>query len=230
MNGAQKTVVHTQSKSVIVPMEQSNLLYFKWTVPETIPQGTMIYCRCELDPDNVLLESERDDNVIELSQRVTLKQEGQTPDTHYERAKPTDYIKADLPQETEGSASWTVWEYIGGEFVLKKYGIMVSNAPVISPDNNCKTAANIGGEWIMKSGYGIITAYSPSITTLTGCNTPTSDAYTKIQAVQAAFPEYEYQYLDNKYRALENINGSWSFISNESADSNERAALHSYLV
>lgn len=222
MNGAQKTVVHTQSKSVIVPMEQSNLIYFKWTVPETIPSGTTVYCRCELDPDNLLHESEREDNMTELSRKAVSAQSGQTPDTHYAGSKPLGCTKADLPQETEGSASWTVWEYISGEFVLKKYGIRVSGTPVISPGSNCSTAEYTDGAWSMKSGYGITVSYSPAIAVLSGYSSPASDAYTGIQEVKAVFPEYNYQYADSQFRTMENTGGMWSFVLNENADNCER--------
>lgn len=222
LSGTQKITVHTQSKTIVVPMEQSNLVYFKWTVPETIPPGTTVYCRCELDPDNVLRESEREDNVTELSCRVSAEQTGQTPDTHYERSEPQDFAEAALPQETEGSASWTVWEYIDGEFVLKKYGVKVSASPSITPGGNCNTVEYTNGGWIMKSGYGFTISYSPSIVALAGCSLPASDAYTNVQAVKAVFPEYQYRYSDHQYRALENVDGEWGFIPNENAAECER--------
>lgn len=212
----QENIINTQSKIVVVPQGQSNLIYFKWTVPETLSSGTMIYCKCELD---VEADANNDDYTIELLCRAISAKTGQTPDTHYEQSKPTDYIKTLSPQETEGSASWTVWEYIDGKFTLKKYGIKISASPVITPGSNCSTAKYTTDGWSMKSGYGFAISYTPTITSLSGYSLPESDAYTNVQSVEASFPEYRYQ---NQYSVLEKNNGKFSFTPNMYADNNER--------
>ena len=74
----------------------------------------------------------------------------------------------------------------------------------------------------MKSGYGVQLAYTPTITTLAGCLTPSSDAYTDVQAVCAMFPENKYLTASSQCRTLIYTDSAWRFEENDYADNSER--------
>ena len=222
-NGSNKVEITTLTwNDVVIPMNGSNLIYFKWDVPAGL-SGKTVYCECSINKDGSIKEYNLDDNTAVISLTVESVSSSQTENPDYSAKKPSDYTSVSVPSEVAGSASWTVWEYENGTFVQKKYGIKVSaSAPVISPSINCKTAEFIGGKWIMKSGYGITLEYTPGIATLGGCNTPSESAYTGVQAAFATFPEYRYLDTYGKYRTLIYTDGAWRFAENAGADSSER--------
>lgn len=222
-NGSNKVEITTLTwNDVVIPMNGSNLIYFKWDVPAGL-SGKTVYCECSINKDGIIKEYNLDDNTAVISVTVESVSSSQTENPDYSAKKPSDYTSVSAPSEVAGSASWTVWEYENDAFVQKKYGIKVSaSAPVISPSANCKTAEFIGGKWIMKSGYGITLEYAPGIATLGGCNAPSESAYTDVQAAFATFPEYRYLNTYGKYRTLVYTDGAWRFAENAGADSSEK--------
>lgn len=141
----EKIVLESQVwNNIAIPADGTNLVYFRWTVPED-SAGTVIWCRGYVGDSSDIFSMTLKSNEI-----------SQTPNTRYEAQAPASYDGTMIPpSETAGSASWNMWEYIDGEFVLKSYGIQVSGAPVVTPDNSCRTAVYENGKWTMKSGYGI---------------------------------------------------------------------------
>ena len=182
------------------------------------------YCKGTISYENAEKEQDSANNSIEyavISQRKTVSQ---TPDTRYEKNPPAGYVSNVTPPTTNaGSATWNMWEYENDKLVLKFYGITVGNAnPTITPGSGCLTAERVGSTWKMKSGYGITLSWNPSLVAKPGYIMPDSDAYTFAQDVYAAFPEFGYSVVSEKYRTLDNIGETYQFVSNTSADKNER--------
>ena len=162
-------------------------------------------------------------NTALLTTTVSRLTESQTPDTRFENQAPGTYQSANVPYETSGRATWTVWEYENGGFVLKKYGIQVSpESPEVVPGMSCTTAVYESSTWRMRSGYGIAIRYMPDITTVSGYLRPEVAAYTMPQLVVATFPEYRYSDASGNCRTLEYADGMYRFIENANADGNER--------
>ena len=209
-------------ENFVVPAGESNLVYFRWTVPDNMADVT-VYCEGAINMDGALKETVLDNNVATLSTVIAGKQTSQTANPSYSANKPSDYVAASAPTVNAGSASWNMWEYEGGQFVLKRYGIKVNLTDIyISPASTCDTAVHKNGKWQIKSGYGISIFCYPSFESLSGYELPDDYCYTDIQTVYTTFPEYRYLCEDGKYRVLEEVNGAWCFIENEGADGNER--------
>lgn len=222
-DGTGKTVSQQTLSKVVAPANGRNLVYFKWTVPAD-SAGVTFYCKGTISYEDAEKEQDRANNSIEyavISQRKTVSQ---TPDTRYEKNPPAGYVSNVTPPTTNaGSATWNMWEYENDKLVLKSYGITVGNAnPTITPGSGCSTAERVGSTWKMKSGYGITLSWNPSLVAKPGYIMPDSDAYTFAQDVYAAFPEFGYSVVSEKYRTLDNIGGTCQFVSNSSADKNER--------
>ena len=222
-NGTSKVTLTNQSWSgVVIPAEESNLVYFKWSVPDNL-EGKTVYCECSINLDGKLKEGNTSDNKATLTTVIADRGYSQTVNPEYSDEAPNGYYSTSAPTVKNGSASWTVWEYQNGAFVQVKYGIKISTTnPSIRPGVTCETAFYSNGSWTMKSGYGISMTYSPYITSLSGSTMPSTAAYTGIQTVYATFPENIYSSSMNKYRSLEYYDSYWRVVKNNGADGLER--------
>ena len=222
-NGSAREVNLTQTwADVVVPTDGTNLVYFKWRVPNGT-SGKTIYIECAINANGTLEETSYENNTATLETVISSLPVSQTPDTRFENKAPNSYHNHTVPSVSTDSATWTMWEYENGAFVLKKYGIRISDvAPVITPSIECNTAVYEDGTWTMKSGYGITINYSPEISSVSGYLHPDNNAYTAVQSVAAKFPEYSYFDADGNYRTLEYIEESYQFTKNSDANDNSR--------
>ena len=224
VDGATETLVSTQDKTdVVIPANGTNLVYFKWRVPEN-SAGKLYMFRGIANAENTVRERNPDNNATFFMKTVKAKETSQTPNTRYERKAPNTYNPlVSSPTTTVGSASWNEWVYENGKFELRTYGIRASSVdPVVKPDDNCKTAVLENGKWSMKSGYGISLAWNLRLIAMSGYSTPDISAYTEAQAVMALIPEYGYSTDAGKYRSLEMSGSVYSFVENRDADGNAR--------
>lgn len=224
VDGATETLVSTQDKTdVVIPANRTNLVYFKWRVPEN-SAGKLYMFRGIANAENTVRERNPDNNATFFMKTVKAKETSQTPNTRYERTAPNTYNPlVSSPTTTVGSASWNEWVHEDGKFELRTYGIRASAVdPVVKPDDNCKTAVLENGKWSMKSGYGISLAWNFKLIAMSGYSMPDSSAYTEAQMVMALIPEYGYSTDAGKYRSLEMAGGIYSFVENRDADGNAR--------
>lgn len=222
-NGSTKVVISSQTwKQAVIPSYDNNLVYFKWTVPSTIA-GKTVYCKAVVNSENGFDEYNTANNTATLTRTVAKVNTSQTPDTQYEETKPNGFTILSAPSTSAGSATWSLWTYSNGSFVKKNYGVAISStAPTITPDEDSPSAKYTSGQWQMRSGYGIYMSYAPGITSISGYTMPASSAYTSVQRVEAAFPEFKYAKTIGSFRSLEKYGGVWVFVRNTSADLNER--------
>ncbi len=221
-NGA-KNVIDSQTwNQVVVPAYDNNLVYFKWTIPLSCVKKTL-YCEATVNYEDTISESEISNNTSFLTRTVTENPYSQTADTRYEGTKPNGFTIPSVPSTGVDSATWSLWEYSDENFVKVNYGVTISSAvPSITPDEDCPSAEYKSDQWQMKSGYGIHLNYSPNITSISGCTMPSSSAYTGVQRVEAAFPEFKYAKTVGSFRSIEKSDDAWVFVRNTSTDLNER--------
>ncbi len=198
-------LITTVTKDVVVPANESQLVYFKWDVPNFYNESTFVI-KAYLDLPQYHPSAETYLNML-VSGNYGYRGwvDSITADTEYADSQPPYWRRPSAPAESDIAAEWTVWEYIDGEFVQKTYGINagIENAEV-TPDS--KTAYVKYGKWRMKSGYGLKLDISGLLTAIEGTD---SDAYTAEQYVYALFPEYKYRMGANEFAALKYVNGSW---------------------
>jgi len=222
-NGSSKVTVTNQAWSqAVVPGWGSNLVYFKWTVPQAAV-GKTVYCVAKVNSTLSVDEYNITNNTATLTRTVASVPTSQTLDTHYEKQKPSGYTIPSTPQTQNGTATWSMWEYVYGSFVQRNYGIAISTAnPSVTPDSDSPSKQYSGGVWKMRSGYGITMSYNPYLTSVSGYTIPSSSAYTAVQRASASFPEFRYSSSVNQYRTLEKSGSGFCFIQNSDADGNER--------
>ena len=213
--------VFEQTKTVVVPANGTNIVYFKWTVPPN-SAGTAYWCNGKVSASAG--EQNTGNNSTEFAIVSASIPTSTTPNTRYEEKPPASYNPmVTAPTEKAGSASWNEWVYEDGSFVLKSYGITVSTGdPVIAPSLGCETAVKDGSMCKMGSGYGVSISWTPSIRVMSGKSMPASNAYTGAQSVYTTFPEYSYSLGSGRYDTLESVGGVYMFKENPDADKNER--------
>ncbi len=190
MNGSSTNVVSQQNWSnVVIPAGGRNLVYFKWRVPAG-SAGTTYFCKGTINPGRMANETNGSNNTTEFAVLAQSIGSSQTANTRYEDKAPAGYTStASPPTERTGSATWNMWVYEGGVFVLKQYGIAITNVdPLVEPGSGCATAIKTSGSWKMRSGYGIMLSWTPSMVAKSGYTMPGSNAYTLPQVVYATLP------------------------------------------
>jgi uncharacterized repeat protein (TIGR02543 family) len=202
------TLLHTEIiENVVVPGSDKNLLYFKWRVPTGL-NGGQVKITGEIIEDGVSY------NLKNMYNSTVPYIISETPDTQFEKKKPSGFSTPILPATTSGAASWWLWKYVDGSYVKYEYAIGISNAtPNITPATG-ETATKVSGLWNMKSGYGVSLSLTNSASSVTGYSIPNSDSYTTSQYAIALFPEFGYEKTEEKFRTLELSSGKWRFRQN----------------
>ena len=222
-NNSSKVVISSQAwEQAVVPGNDSNLVYFKWTVPSNLA-GEKIYCKATVNSDLTIGEQDTSNNSDTLTQTVANRLYSQTPDTQFEKEKPNGFIAPTTPATRAGKATWSMWVYENGAFTKMNYGIAISSAsPSVQPDEGSPSAEHVDGCWQMRSGYGFYISYRPTMIGISGYSTPSSSAYTEAQQVYVTFPEFNYSTTTNYFRTLQKDDGIWHFVENSYADGHER--------
>ena len=205
-------------EDVVVPANGRNLVYFKWSIPAASAYRTL-WCRGSASGEGSGKEESLTDNTAFFNVVPQEAVSSQTPDTRYEATAPAGY-RGNTPPPTASSstATWNLWEYEGGELVLKTYGISISRGePTVTADTKCPTASTENGVLTMRSGYGIFLSWSPVIVWDAAYSRAPIDAYTSIQNVFARFPEFGYATGTGQYRTLEYSGGAYRFSINPKA-------------
>ena len=203
------TVINTVTlPQVVVPGNERNLLYFKWSVPASLGSDKL-YISAEISEAGSsygLIKNEYASCRYEISA---------TPDTQFEISAPDGFTVPAAPSSDNTAKKWTEWVYENGAFKQVTYGIGISDTAVsVTPDASAN-AEKVNGVWIMKSGYSVTMSVDNGTKTVSGCTAPASSAYTKAQYAAAVFPEFGYLKTNGKYRTLELVSGKWQFRQND---------------
>jgi uncharacterized repeat protein (TIGR02543 family) len=213
------TVIDTQEwDNFVVPANGSNLVYFKWAVPEGLA-GITVICRIDVSADG---DSDLTNNSSTLQNTIISKLDSQPGDTYYGTA-PDDFTVTTAPDTADGTATWSMCVYENGSLVEKNYGIcLTASNPVLTPDADVSTALQDGYSWTIKSGYGVEISFAPYVYALDGYSTAPSSAYTAAQTAYALFPEFGYSSEEGYCAVLEDMAGIFSFISNSASSTGAR--------
>lgn len=202
------TLITSQTiTNAIVPGNDKNLYYFKWTVPTGL-NGQQVRVVADIVDGN---ES------FSLSTRyyaTCVYPQFDTPDTNYEDKAPDGFSVPSTPTATTRYATWWQWQWEDDGFVKKYYGIGIpkTSTESLTPDPNSNSAYK-NGYWTMKSGYGVWLKAVNSVCGVSGYTIPNTSAYTMPQFAYAAYPEFEYGYGANACTTLLLQSNYWYFSS-----------------
>lgn len=206
------TLYSTTKSGIVVPGNNEQLVYFKWTVPSGLNGASITVQGKVLDNRTVMDTATRTVSSGKVS-------DSQTPDTDYEKEKPSGWYRRTTPTSSVTQATWSEWVYTNGAFQKKNYGMKISPVTVsLKPDQNSPSAEKDGAAWTLKSGYGVTLYSAPSRVAVSGYQLPSSSAYTAIQRGYVQLPEFGYSTLNGKYRTLQSSGGVFQFAANAAAD------------
>ena len=198
--------------NAIVPDNEQNLYYFKWTVPTGIDTNKIRIVSNITENGTTYGERTAEFNTRAFTASVT-------PDIEYTFESPA-WFNA-IPAVPEGScaetASWTVWTYSDGAFSQVTYGLTLNANYVVTPDENANTW-NSNGIAYTRSAYGLNFTFSGDVSALDGTVTATEDMYTTVQGANAYVPEFLYSDEFAKYRTLELVDGELILCEDEYGD------------
>ncbi len=187
------TKIDTQTKSIIVPGKDKNLVYFAWRVP------------AGLNGNNVKIVAEIVDGDKTYNQRVNARSTtpytyNQTPDTSFEKSAPSGFSQSVTPTATRGYTTWSEYSYKNRRFVKTNYGIGITSRHEITASvATGETATKTGNNWTMKSGYGVSVFDKCYMEGIEGYASPAYGVgYTTPQYAVATVPEYGYSTMSSK--------------------------------
>ncbi len=180
------------SKSVPIPRYGSNLVWFKWDVPD----GSSVTLRAEMvwNVDQENSSSPYADNTSSITKGIKTVNKFSTPDTKLmmEHGSNKNYSKASAYTKFKPSvAKWSQWICnSGGTFTRIDYAMTGDSALALTP---MKSAEYYDGNTIA-SGSALSAVFSYTVRTEcseAGYNVSPND-YTYAQNVVAMFPEFQY--------------------------------------
>ena len=219
-SGNMKIIAKQTAHQTVIPSKNSNLVYFRWSVPEGMADKT-IYITGIVNSSGSVNESDSNNNSTEFTMKILGKLDSQPDNTNYSNA-PDWYDSTGALSVSYGTATWNQWVYENGGLVLKKYGLGISTIkPTLSPSDSVSTAIQNGSSWTIKSGYGVQITYAPYLRSLSGYLVPTGNAFTGIQTVYAMFPEFEYSNADGYFAVLAKDGSTYEFVPSDYSNTNE---------
>lgn len=194
----------------VVPGNDINLVYFKWSVPTGLNYGNVVI-KADVLQYGVYY------NLVSRSYSTSPYFYYETPDTQFENTAPNGFSIPSAPTSRTGYATWWEYSYNGSSFVRNYYGIGIysGGTNTITPATGATATLN-GSTWKMKSGYGISLQAYNALVSVSGYLIPSSNAYTGAQYGCALFPEYNYAYTSGKCRTLDRSGSYWYFPINGS--------------
>lgn len=213
--------LRTESTQVVVPANDKNIVYVKWSVPAGLNHATVKGDACLLYKSQQYKPVSKDYDTIPYDVY-------DTPDTQYEEKKPSGFTApTDSPTSPIEVADWSEWQYEGGRFVKKHYQFNLDDTNRTYDFESAKNPSmeHKNGGWYIKSGYGfgvkakvgVPNRYSWSeMAPPAGISLPDSSRYTNPQYAYVTFPEFNYAYGPHKSRTLEKIGDYFVFRVNGS--------------
>lgn len=227
-----KVLATKKVTDIVIPKDKSNIVYFKWFVPEDTPVGE-ISVQCKINTGYKLNESgvnEKNyaDNTAVGKNKVEKLELTETPDTQFEERAPSwfrppatgDNVKTERFAKTIiSNASFEQWEWANDWYKLASYNVKLNAQNKAVPDVNSPSHKLVDSTYQMRSGYGISSDVKLTITS----NAP-AVAVTKAQTATMHFPEYRYSSENSKFRTLDlTASNVFNFAKNENAKNDKGA-------
>lgn len=200
------TQICTETKSVIVPANDNNLVYFKWTVPTGLNSASVTVSAVIVDAGTTY-------NSVSNNRSTTPYTYYTTPDTKYEEKAPAGFTVPAAPSKIQNYATWSEYAYENGAFVKKNYavGLPGQTNVKLTPESGNSAEKDASGNWTMKSGYGVWLELDDLLLGVSGYLSPPSSSYTGAQYCCALYPEYSYTLAANKCTTLYLNDYMWCF-------------------
>jgi len=217
-NGA---LLYETQKDVIVPADDKNIAFFRWSVPEGYNGNNVKVEACIVYEGTEYKKSTNNYATVPYYMYTT-------PDTQFEKTAPVGFHVMTEPGVNNTHISWWRYEYDGEDFYKTKFTLKIrdNSTASVSPATGF-SATKTNRIWTMRSGYGIsmtanpLYSYSNRViyrsdpdTTLVGTDVVTDAEFTGAQYIVSTFPEYYFKVGEGVSRTLVKKNATattWCF-------------------
>ncbi len=218
------TVFDTQTKTVICPKGESNLVWFAVEIPKTGYSSADVIFNFTVTTPTTITDSSSTNNLSTKTATTYVLPDRSTPDASFELEPPSSFVNTPYKTRNANTLSWSVWEWNGG-FVKKTYSAKLTTTATLTPDSTAVWKQQTASGWKTRSGYGLNTAVTVSLTGVP------ADMFAGNAKVNAYYPEFNYSTSGTKsnmlLRASENAGGySASYTFDTDADSISGGKMH----
>ncbi len=191
------TVFDTQTKTVICPKGETNLVWFEVDIPKTGYTSSIVTFTFTVTVPEPYTDSYTEDNVSTKTVLAQILSERTSPDAVFELEPPANFTNSVYMTHYASALSWSVWEWDEG-FTKKTYSAKLTVQRELVPDSTAvwfryNPAKKL---WTTRSGYGLNGHVSVF---LTGVD---KNMFAGSAKVNAYYPEFNYSTATGKTNRL----------------------------
>ena len=181
------SVFSKQTKTVICPHGETNLVWFEVDIPQTGYTSPYVTFRYTVSTPPSVTEPYLTDNSSYTSVLSYELSSRSTPAPSLELNAPSTFKNTVCKTNSTPSRSWQIWEWEDGAFVKNRYTAkLICNAKLTPDETAVWKKQDSTGRWTTRSGYGLNTEVNVSHTEIR------SDMITGSAKVNAYYPEFNY--------------------------------------
>ena len=207
------SVFDTQTTTVIIPANDSNLVWFTVNMPASGYTSNTVTFEFKVTAPSGVKETSVSNNTDTISKTVVDLPNRNCADPGLELDAPSGFNYSKYSSNSATTRTWSVYEWNGG-FVKKTYTAKLVMSASLVPDASAGYRKQSGGIWTTRSGYGLNTEVTVSVS-----GTTTTAGTLKVDTF---YPEHNYSTATNKSDRLELVSGKYVFKSNGSTVSGSR--------
>ena len=208
------SVFDTQTTTVIIPANDSNLVWFTVDMPKDGYTSSTVTFEFKVSAPSGVKETSVSNNTDTISKTVVDLPMRNCVDADLELNAPSGFSYSKYSSNTATTRTWSVYEWNGG-FVRKTYTAKLVMSASLVPDATAGYRKQSGGIWTTRSGYGLNTEVSVSVS---GGGSDIAG----LLKVDSFYPEHNYSTATNKSDRLELVGGKYVFKSNGNTVSGSR--------
>ena len=195
------SVFDTQTKSVIIPANDSNLVWFEVNMPKSGYTSENVTFSFDVSAPDGVRETTVSNNVDSITKSVIDLPNRNCDDTGLELTAPKSFNYSRFSSDSAVERTWSVYEWDGG-FVRRTYTAKLKMSAVLVPDASAGYRKKSGNVWTTRSGYGLNTEVNVSAD---------GSEIAGVLKVDSFYPEHNYSTLTNKSDRLVLTSGKYAW-------------------
>lgn len=203
------TVFDTQTKTGIIPANDSNLVWFTVDMPASGYTSDTVTFEFTVTAPTGVPETNLSNNSDTLTKTVYDLPNRDCEDPGMTTDAPSSFKYSKYSEDASEVLEWEVYEW-NGRFVKKTYTASLDMTASLIPNENAGYREKISGIWTTRSGYGIDTEVTVNTES-------TSTEITGELKVDTFYPEHSYSTTAKKSDRLELVSGNYVFKKNSSS-------------
>ncbi len=199
----------TQTKAVIIPANDSNLVWFTVDMPASGYTSDTVTFEFEVTAPTGVTETNLYNNDDTLMKTVYDLPNRDCEDPGMTTEAPSSFKYSKYSEDTSEILEWEVYEW-NGAFVKKTYSASLDMTASLIPNENAGYREKISGVWTTRSGYGVDTEVTVDV------DSDFDDVEGTLK-VDTFYPEHNYSTAVKKSDRLELVGDEYVFKKNSNS-------------